>query len=255
MRKVLIIITTILLLVLTYFTVTKGYEIFGLKISSIKQIEEENTKLKAKIEEINTLIDVEYPKKIGELKTASNNLETEKEEYLKYTNMSTDDEILQAMQKKSYAIEFLWTKIGVHAKEEGVNLKFEIVSSSTGANNVNDLKFTVDGSYIGITNFIYSLENDTELNFIIENFKLLPYKNEILQATFTVRNIAIEGNTSSESVQQPSQSPTTNTTTTDNSSNDNTLSTDTAREAGQNAISNSVQSMKDSVTNSMQNNQ
>ena len=69
MRKVLIITITILLLVLAYFTVTKGNEILGLKISSVKQIEEENTKLKAKIEDINTLIDVEYPKKIGELKT------------------------------------------------------------------------------------------------------------------------------------------------------------------------------------------
>ena len=253
MRKVLIITITILLLVLAYFTVTKGNEILGLKISSVKQIEEENTKLKAKIEDINTLIDVEYPKKIGELKTASNKLETEKEEYLKYTNMSTDNEILQAMQKKSYAIEFLWTKIGMHAREEGVNLKFEIVSSSTGANNVNDLKFTVDGSYIGITNYIYSLENDTELNFVIENFKLLPYQNEILQATFTVRNIAIQGNTSNESIQQSSQS-TTNNITTDNS-NSNTLSTSTAQEAGRNAISNGVQNMKDSVTNSMQNNQ
>ncbi len=253
MRKVLIITITILLLVLAYSTVTKGNEIFGLKISSVEQIGEENTNLKAKIEEINTLIDVEYPKEMEELKTASNKLETEKEEYLKYTNMSTDDEILEAMQKKSYAIEFLWTKIGVHAREEGVNLKFEIVSSSTGTNGVNDLKFTVEGSYIGITNYIYSLENDTELNFAIENFKLLPYRDEILQATFTVRNIAIQGNTSNESVQQSSQS-TTNNTTTDNS-NSNTLSASTAQEAGKNAISNGVQSMKDSVTNSMQNNQ
>ena len=247
MRKVLIIIITILLLVLSYFTLTKGYEIFGLKILSIKQIEEENTNLKEKIEDINTLIDVDYPKKIGELKTASNRLETEKEEYLKYTNMSTDEEILQAMQKRSYAIEFLWTKIGLHARQEGVNLKLEIVSSSTGANNVNDLKFTVDGSYIGITNFVYSLENDTELNFTIESFKLLPYKNEILQGTFIVRNIAIEGNTSKENIQQSTQNTTNDT--------NNTISTDTAREAGKNAISNSVQTIKDSVTNSMQNNQ
>lgn len=247
MRKVLIIIITILLLVLSYFTLTKGNEIFGLKILSIKQIEEGNTRLKTKIEDINTLIDVEYPKKVGELKTASNKLETEKEEYLKYTNMSTDDEILQAMQKRSYAIEFLWTKIGLHARQEGVNLKLEIVSSSTGANNVNDLKFTVDGSYIGITNFIYALENDTELNFTIESFKLLPYKNEILQGTFIVRNIAIEGNTSKENIQQSNQNTVNDT--------NNTISTDTAKELGQNAISDSVQSMKNSVTNSMQNNQ
>ena len=73
------------------------------------------------------------------------------------------------------------------------------------------------------------------------------------RATFTVRNISIQGNTSNESIQQSSQS-TTNNITTDNS-NSNTLSASTAQEAGRNAISNGVQNMKDSVTNSMQNNQ
>lgn len=250
MRKILIISIAVLLLVLSYFSLTKGIEIFGLKVSSIKQIEQYNTNLKAKIEEINTLIDIEYPKKMGELKTASNKLETEKEEYLRYTNMSSDEDILAAMQKKSYAIEFLWTKIGTHAREEGVNLKFEITNSSTGANNVNDIKFTVDGSYIGITNFIYSLENDTDLSFTIENFKLLPYKGEILQATFTVRNIAIEGNTSQQStiIQDEIQN-----TPIDN--NNDTVSSSTVKETAQNAISSSIETMKDSVTNSMQNNQ
>lgn len=250
MRKILIISIAVLLLVLSYFSLTKGIEIFGLKVSSIKQIEQYNTNLKAKIEEINTLIDVEYPKKMGELKTASNKLETEKEEYLRYTNMSSDEDILAAMQKKSYAIEFLWTKIGTHAREEGVNLKFEITNSSTGANNVNDIKFTVDGSYIGITNFIYSLENDTDLSFTIENFKLLPYKGEILQATFTVRNIAIEGNTSQQStiIQDEIQN-------TPIENNNDTVSSSTVKETAQNAINSSIETMKDSVTNSIQNNQ
>ena len=122
-------------------------------------------------------------------------MQTAKSEYLRYTNLSSDEEILDAMEEKSYAIEFLWATLGTHARKEGVNLKFEIISSSTGANDVNDIKFTVDGSYIAITNFIYAIENDTDLNFRIQNFKLLPYEQEILQGTFVVRNIAIQGNT------------------------------------------------------------
>lgn len=250
MRKILMMIIVLLLIVLGYFTVMNGIEIFGLKISSVKQIEEQNTKLKAKIEDINTLIDVEYPKKRKELDTAAKKLEEQKEEYLKYTNMSSDSEILEAMQKKSYKIEFLWAKIGVHAREEGINLKFEIVNSSSGADKVNDLKFTADGSYIAITNFVYSLENDTDLNFTIENFKLLPYKGEILQATFNVRNIAIEGNTSTQSIAGQETTQTTN-----EENKNNNLTASTAREAGQNAISNSVQSVKESVTNNIKNNQ
>ena len=250
MRKILMIVIAVLLVVLSYFSLTKGYEVFGVKISSIKQIEENNKELKDKIEEINTLIDTEYPKKIAELKTASNKLQTEKEEYLKYTNMSSDEEILNAMQKKSYAIEFLWAKIGTHARKEGVNLKLEIVASSTGATSVNDLNFTVEGTYIGITNFIYAIENDSNLNFTIENFKLLPSNKQILQGTFTVRNIAREGNTSHQSGPQESQHTNeTNTNTT------NTTTSDTASNLAQNAISNAIQSTQEAVTNSVQNNQ
>lgn len=211
MRKILMIVIIVLLLVLGYVVLMDGIQINTFQILSIKQIEEESQNLKAKIEEINTLIDVEYPKRITNLKTASNNLETARAEYLKYTNLSTDAQILEAMQKKSYAIEFLWAKIGSHARNEGINLKLEIVSSSSGASNVNDLKFTADGSYIAITNFIYALENDTDLNFRIENFKLLPYQDEILQSTFTVKNIAIEGNTSTQNITTNSVANETNT--------------------------------------------
>lgn len=222
MRKILIIVMIVLLLVLGYFAVVKGIQIGSFQISSIKQIEEESQTLKSKIDEVNALIDSEYPKKISELKTASNNMEETKSEYLKYTNYSTDAEILAAMQTKSYAIEFLWAKLGTHAREEGIKLTFSIVSSSTGASNVNDIDFVVNGSYIAITNFIYAIENDAELNFNIENFKLLPSDGNILQGTFTVRNIAVEGNTSSQVTTSSSSTTDQNTTNTETDETDNT---------------------------------
>lgn len=220
MRKILMILIIVLLSVLCYFALASGIEIGNLKISSIEQIEAQSENLNAKIEEINTLIDVRYPEKVSQLKTASNNMQSAKSEYLKYTNLSTDEQILDAMQQKSYAIEFLWTKLGSHARNEGINLTFEIASSSTGANNANDIKFTVNGSYIAIINFVYAIENDAELNFRIENFKLLPYENEILQGTFTVRNISVEGNSLTQSA----------TSTNSNSANvqNNTVNNETA---------------------------
>lgn len=200
MRKILLIIILVLLVALGYSSVTKGIQIGDFKILSIKQLDEKSKTLQSKIEEVNTSIDVEYPKKISDLKTASNNMKTSKEEYLKYTNLSTDKEIINAMEQKSYTIEFLWTKLGTHARNQGVNLTFEIVGSATGVGSVNDIKFTVNGSYIAITNFIYDIENDAELNFRIQNFKLLPHQEEILQGTFTVKNIAIQGNNSGQTV-------------------------------------------------------
>lgn len=199
MRKILIIIILLLLIFLGVVIVKDGLEIGFLNFLSVKQIDEQSQALKTKIEEVNTLIDVEYPKKISDLKKASNNMQTAKEEYLRYTNLSSDEQILNAMQKKSYKIEFLWAKIGNHARKEGINLQFEIISSSNGANNANDINFTVEGSYIAIINFIYAIENDTDLNFRIENFKLLPSQNDILQGTFKVRSITVEGNSLAQS--------------------------------------------------------
>lgn len=200
MRKILMIIIIALLIFLSYAAVANGFQIGEMQISSIKQIEEQNKKLDDKINDTNLLIDTEYPKKISELNKASKNMQDAKSEYLDLTNVSSDAEIIAAMQKKSYAIEFLWANLGTHVRKEGVRLNFSITSSSTGANNANDINFTVDGTYIAITNFIYAIENDTELNFRIENFKLLPYEGNILQATFTVRNVAVEGNTSSANI-------------------------------------------------------
>lgn len=221
MRKILLILIIILLLALGYVISVNGIEIGNFRIWSIKQLAESSENIDSKIEEINTLIDIQYPKKISDIKTASNNMKIAKEEYLNYTNLSSDEEILKAMQEESYSIEFLWTKIGNHATSEGVNLKFEIVSSDTGANNTNDLSFTVQGTYIGITNFIYAIENDEELNFRIQNFKLLPYDGDILQGTFTVKNIAIQGNTSNQAVNgsTSASSDNTNTQTTNTQTN------------------------------------
>ena len=207
MRKFLLVVIIVLLFALGYNIAVNGIEIGKFKVSSVKQIEDGSKNLKAKIEEANRLIDTEYPNKVSSIKTANNKLEEAKNEYLKYTNLSSDEEILEARTEKSYTIEFLWAKLGMHAREEGVNIKFELVPSSTGANNVDDIKFTVNGSYIAITNFIYAIENDTDLDFRIFDFKLLPYDKEILEATFKVNNIAIEGNTSTQAVGGSSMTP------------------------------------------------
>ena len=59
------------------------------------------------------------------------------------------------------------------------------------------MKFTATGEYVGITDFIYDIENDSSLGFKIEEFKLLPATTQQsdgktnLSATFTCKNIAI----------------------------------------------------------------
>lgn len=191
MRKILLIIAIVLLTTFGYVSVAKGVELGNLKISSIKQIDEYSQNLKLKIEDLNSLIDVNYPKKISELKAANNKMQESKREYLEETNTSSDAELLYATQTESYDIERLWTTIGKYVEDVGVNLKMVLNPSESNSSDTKDIVFTVDGTYIAITNFLYGIEDDEELNFRIYNFTLSPYQNEVLRATFTVKDIRI----------------------------------------------------------------
>lgn len=241
MRKILLIIIIILLGIFGYASVSKGIQIGSFTISSIMEIDETSKLLDQKTEEVNSLIDVKYPERRTELTEASNRMQDSKQRYLDETNLSTDDEIKNALQIESYDIERLWAKVGIHAQEEGVNIKLTLNSSSSGASNTKDLYFTVDGTYIGITNFVYSLEDDNELNFRIYNFELVPHENEILRASFVVRDIRITQESLNESLTSSSSNTTnnenkantTNTTNTTNSTGENTQGNTTTQNTAQ----------------------
>lgn len=199
MKKILLTVIIILLVILTYYSLDKGITIGNLNVLSITQIKEKNDSLDSQIEETNKVIDTEYPEKMSKLKTAKTKMETAKKEYLNLTNLSTNEEILKATLEESYAIELLWTKVGNHARNKGVNIDMAVTSSDTRTEGLYDLDFTVNGTYLSIINFVEALENDSVLNFRIKNFKLVPNQGSVLKATFTVKNIAIEGNTSKQS--------------------------------------------------------
>ncbi len=205
MKKILLIIMIILLIVAVYFVLSTGIGIGNIHILGIKQIMEANENLDKKIQELNQAIDVSYPQKIEDLKTASRTFKEAKDEYINLTSVSSDQEILDAMKQESYTIEYLWARIGNHAKKQGVNIEFQIVSNDTGLQGIYNLNFTVDGSYIAITNFISAIENDGELNFRIQGFALNPNQGNVLRSTFTVKNVAIQGNTSTQTVQATNQ--------------------------------------------------
>ncbi len=123
-----------------------------------------------------------------------------------------------AGQIQEYKVETLWVKLGTYATTEGVILQMDIKGSSTGGSGRYDLSFRVNGSYIGITDFISDIENDSMLGFKIEEFKINQDSSETdLVATFTCKNIAIQD------VQETTNSGTTNNKneTTNNSANEN----------------------------------
>lgn len=205
MKNVLVSVFSILLTALIIICMIRGVSIGQFQILSIAEIKTSSLKLDSEIEELNNLKNVTYKKKLNDLQNSIKNLTTAKQNYLDLASISTDTEIQQANQEQSYAMEFLWDKVGTYATQEGLGLTWNVVS--TGVNNKYTLNFTITGSYIGIINYIYSLENDSELAFRIENFKIVSAgattassgsnntatQNDVrVTATFSVSNIGIK---------------------------------------------------------------
>lgn len=210
MKDILITVISILLTVVIIICMVKGLTVGSFRILSISNIKQESLNLDNEVDELNNLKNVTYKKKIDDLQTATKDLTTAKQKYLDLASVSSDEEIQEANLEQTYAMEFLWNKVGSYATKEGVTLKWDV--SSTGVNNKYTLNFTTTGSYVGVISYIYALENDSDLAFRIENFKMTA-SGENVTATFTVNNVAIKAETiSSASSNNTNEQAYTNTT-------------------------------------------
>ena len=210
MKDILITVISILLTVVIIICMVKGLTVGSFRILSISNIKQESLNLDNEVDELNNLKNVTYKKKIDDLQTATKDLTTAKQKYLDLASVRSDEEIQEANLEQTYAMEFLWNKVGSYATKEGVTLKWDV--SSTGVNNKYTLNFTTTGSYVGVISYIYALENDSDLAFRIENFKMTA-SGENVTATFTVNNVAIKAETiSSASSNNTNEQANTNTT-------------------------------------------
>ena len=210
MRKILLSILTALLIFMLFMFMKNGVAIGKFKILGFQGIADANSQLTTTINTANTK-EQEYTSTVKKLQSDVQSLARAKKEYLDLVTVSTDSEIQNALQTKNYTIEYLWSRVGNHATKEGVVVKMEVVSSSIGSAEYNNLNFTATGTYLALTNFIYDLENDSNLDFTIDNFQMTSKK-----CTFTVKNVKII----KEKTTSGSTSTTKTTTTTgDNKSN------------------------------------
>lgn len=196
MRKILIILIMILLAISGYLCMFKGLNVLGQDVLSISQIMEKNTELDEELEKLSTLTSVEQPKAMSELNDNAKELLIAKEEYNDKVLYSSNENIEVASQIRPYETEYLWTRLGNHAKKNSINLKYELKQVASGVSDQYDIYFTVTGSYVSVSEFVAALENDSSLNFEIESFKLVPTESstETLQATFNVKNIYVKLN-------------------------------------------------------------
>lgn len=219
MRKIVILAILVLSIWCCYQTIVVGADIgTSLSISNYKEVESASKQIDTLISQLVNANEMEFPSKKSVLASAIKSYQSKKEEY----------EELKAMVEETanepdislvdiYDVDFLWTTIGNYGTEEGISLKFDIAKSLTSPISSTeytmcDLKFTVSGDYIALTDFIYDLEDDNKLGFEISDFSLAK-GGENLQATFTVREVPINNENLTELTTSADTSSNTNTNT------------------------------------------
>ena len=217
MRKVLLTILTILLLVMTALCMKNGIKVGSLQVLGFQGLADESQRLTEKISEADTK-EKAYQTSLSKIETDAKGLASAKKDYLDLVSVSSASDIQQALQTKTYTIEYLWSRVGNHATSEGVTVTMKIAASTLGGSEYRNLNFTVTGKYLAITNFIYSLENDSNLDFTIDNFDM---KTNV--ASFIVKDVKII--TENTTVSVGSQLSSNNTQNTSTSQDQNTSGT------------------------------
>ncbi len=189
-KKILLLALVIVLLIGLVSSFLHGVNIslFGQQFSngSYSTIIKESQDLveqRKKLEKLNSS-DFEYEKKL--LAASESRFQTSKAQYDEVANNASVEEIRKANQEEKYLLDYLWMKIGTYANDSDIKVKIEPVSSKKIIN------FDVSGQYIAIINFIYDLENDSELKFNVDNIVMQGGStSEITKASFTVGNVAV----------------------------------------------------------------
>ena len=238
MKKLLILILIALLLALAGIVAINGVQIGSFEILGIRGIQDRSAELDEKIQEAGKLAQKDFQEAVKDVQDNSKKLEETKQEYEEMTAISSESDVESAAQLETYEIETLWVKLGNHATNEGATMKMDVTKGSNTTQNTYNLNFTVNGSYISITDFISDIENDETLGFKIEEFKLVPSTSDSnLQATFVCKDIPIKEITETTPI------TTTNTTNTNNTTNgtNSTNSSNTTNTANTTNTTNTAQ--------------
>ncbi len=230
MRKLLLGLISILLLALSIYIAIYGLSFAGLEINGIPAIQEENAKLENKIQAATKLKNTDYPQNTALLESAYKKLMTEKENYEQILALGVDENGQPLNKIQEYEIEKIWITMGNYAKKQGVDLKLDVTSNNS-ISKTYDLKFTVTGGYIQITDFLYDVERDSTLVFKLENFKMVPgTSTEELVATFVCKDIKINvtENTSTTTTNEKQDETSNSGMNTTNRNTTNTNSTNTS---------------------------
>ncbi|MBQ9266709.1 MAG: hypothetical protein IJ217_00220 [Clostridia bacterium] len=186
LRKLLLFVLCIFLGYGIYVAVTQGVMIFGNEIKPYSALVEGNENIDNKVATLERLNTVTYAQTENRLRGAKREFSDRKNEYDTLAASASVAEIAEANKREQYLLDYLWMKIGTYANAD--NVKIKITPSDTQA----IVDFDVTGEYISVVNFIYDLENDTDLNFNVDNIIMQGGSSDtVTKATFTVTGVNV----------------------------------------------------------------
>lgn len=238
MRKVLLSVLAVLILIATIFFMVNGLN--KINVKGFSGLDEKNNQVENKILELSNAITVKYTQAESNQKATANKLIDSKTEYENQAYLSNTYKSSYASKLETYDIDYLWTKLGNYAKEEGVVIKIDVTSSSASS-NLYDLNFTVAGTYVGATDFIYDIENDSKLGFKIDNFAMSSNTTAEVTASFICKDIPIKvGDVEATSNAESSENTTNNKPSSKTTNRTNAASNTSATNSGNTTSSNST---------------
>lgn len=188
-KKIITFLVAGLLCFLNVYVIMNGLIIGNfISIPSYNSVPQNITLYNEKITQYEQLVNVEFENKITALEKSKTEFETVKASYLDTKNLNSYEDLIQLTRDKQYPIEFLWIKLELIARNNGLAYNFNIVDSNNS--DLKDIKVILQGDYLAIKNFIYDMLIDLELQFQADNLKIVPVGTEV-NATFNITGLDI----------------------------------------------------------------
>ena len=200
MRKALLAVALIILLIFSILILVNGLHLGNIDVWGINEISVKNDEIDSQNAKLTSLIDTNYETSISKLKTSSETLQETKKQYEEKAIVLSQNKYYR--QKDQYKHEFILVKIGKYADGNNVDIRLIVTESATSG--LYDLNFTVTGKYADVASFIHDIENDSSLEFNIENFVEVSatatatredgttYTTNAVKANFYCREISID---------------------------------------------------------------
>ena len=281
MKRLITFISLIVIILLGYTLITKGFENDKITIASYNTIESKSEALTQKLASYNKRNQEDYETAKSTLETSIKNYKNSKTKYEEIYKELADvlnnpsdetgvaEEVIYS-DKEIYRIDFVMVILDRYADKYGVDVEFKVVTSSSVDPSstiynyfLANLEFTVTGQYMDVTNFISELENDEDLQWQINNFTMQSgsangYSG--VSAKFVVKSIPIDSK-SYIATQSASGNNSENNQSADGSDNTGNTTNTTATDGGNsvanntdNSVNNSTNSVSNTTSNSVANN-